>query len=852
MSSASRATKIADKLGIQNRTELVALQNFVANQETGDGDQVLKLPGSKINKIQSKFGEERAVEYVMGSNNTLDPKDSYKSKLKKTRRLSFSEELLSSVRDMSLDNLSPDTDRAESKKSQNQLSDEDEKQSKLAGLAGPVQAEEQEPTVRPSVAVVVTPSTSSMDRRVRTGKLLDFFGVQDDTHVGDIRRLADKTRENENRSRVPTCLLRIHFANRTHMIVATPIQSSALDIQASVLRKLQIKEDSNEYGLFERREDAERCMDPGERVFDAVRQWTGNEYIVFKRKNRACSENNVSLSDSQLGDDDGANENMANPASSKARKVAKLAMFFGVSTDNTVIKQEQDELEEILEMLKEGQEMPIDDTVMNELENWKSGVLRIDTIVNEGWLEVRDRETKELRDAWVSLEKGSLLLRFSDSRDVAISQGDPTSRTPLQNASVELDPSQQNGFLLRSKTSDKHVIYRFVASSEQSADDWVSCIKEVIKQQRDTVGTESQISSLQKTSFSTREGRKGGRRVTIDDFEFHRVLGKGKYGTVLLCSHRTTKKVFAIKVLQKDKDSKDSAKTESEILRIIRHPFIVGLHYALQNQERMYLVMEYVNGGELFFHLSQQGKFPEARAKFYGAEILLALQCLHGKGIVYRDLKLENILLDKDGHIKIADFGLSSMEAADKKTFTVAGTAEYFAPEVIKNQGCSFPADWWAFGIILFELMCGYHPFYNPDQATLYKLILYSRLEYPAHLSSKAIDLISKLLEREPTKRLGSGKHGSRDIQTHAFFRDIDFIKLFHKEIPTPWRPDVDNDFDVKFFDSEFTSEMVVEEHILGSNLITDDDDDNDEVETEDKYVPGFAYRASISTTTLE
>ncbi|ORZ39822.1 kinase-like domain-containing protein [Catenaria anguillulae PL171] len=318
-------------------------------------------------------------------------------------------------------------------------------------------------------------------------------------------------------------------------------------------------------------------------------------------------------------------------------------------------------------------------------------------------------------------------------------------------------------------------------------------------------------------SVSTRSRSKSS-RATIDDFEFHRVLGKGKYGKVLLCSHKVSKKVFAIKVIQKDAESEDTARTESEILRSIKHPFIVGLHFAFQNPERLYLVMEYVNGGELFFHLSQSGRFPEKRAKFYAAEIILALQCLHGKGVVYRDLKLENILLDKEGHIKIADFGLSRLytKEDETRTFSMAGTLEYFAPEVIEGVNYSFPADWWAFGVILFELLCGYHPFYNPNPDILYQLILRAPLEFPSFTSGKAADLITRLLDRDYKRRLGSGKLGSREIQQHPFFKDIDWTKLFRKELPPPWRPDVADDFDVKFFDAEFTSEAIEDEDVKG------------------------------------
>ncbi|KAI8812359.1 molecular mechanism For the regulation of protein kinase B Akt By hydrophobic motif phosphorylation [Cladochytrium replicatum] len=309
--------------------------------------------------------------------------------------------------------------------------------------------------------------------------------------------------------------------------------------------------------------------------------------------------------------------------------------------------------------------------------------------------------------------------------------------------------------------------------------------------------------------------------MTIKDFEIHKVIGRGKFAKVLLCSQKSTGKVYAIKVMSKGEPG--DSNTESQILRSIRHPFIVGLHYAFESKERLYLVMvrtstippysvkyfefkkEYVNGGELYFHISNFGRFSEERVCFYAAEILLAVGCLHRKGVIYRDLKLENVLLAKDGHVKITDFGLSKQGAdVESEVIEIVGTLEYLAPEVILGREYSFAADWWAYGVILFEMLCGFHPFYDEDPNKIRKLIVDGLIEFPHFVSKESVDLLVRLLNRNPSERIKM-----EDIQKHVFFSTIDFDKLFRKELPPPFVPELVDDFDVRFFDEIFTEEPV-------------------------------------------
>ncbi|KAI9203541.1 molecular mechanism For the regulation of protein kinase B Akt By hydrophobic motif phosphorylation [Polychytrium aggregatum] len=300
--------------------------------------------------------------------------------------------------------------------------------------------------------------------------------------------------------------------------------------------------------------------------------------------------------------------------------------------------------------------------------------------------------------------------------------------------------------------------------------------------------------------------------MSINDFEIHKVIGRGKFAKVLLCIQKSTGTAYAIKVLHKTAEDQCDPQTESNILRSIVHPFIVGLHYAFQSPERLYLVMEYVNGGELYFHICNFGRFSEDRVRFYAAEIFLAIECLHGKGIAYRDLKLENILLAKDGHVKITDFGLSKQEeeSDDSSTVSLVGTLEYLAPEVICGLENSFGADWWAFGVVIFEMLCGYHPFYSDDREQIRYNILHSVVEYPDHCSPESKDIISRFLQRNPSLRLGASAADGLEIRSHPFFSSIDFTKLFNKEILPPFRPELDNDLDVRFFDEMFTEEPTV------------------------------------------
>jgi len=228
--------------------------------------------------------------------------------------------------------------------------------------------------------------------------------------------------------------------------------------------------------------------------------------------------------------------------------------------------------------------------------------------------------------------------------------------------------------------------------------------------------------------------------------------------------------------------------TERKVLENINHPFIVSLRFAFQSDTKLYMILDYFTGGELFFHLKNSGRFDEDRARYYAAEIALALNCLHSHDIVYRDLKPENVLLDDEGHIKLTDFGLSKDSVAKNAlTHTFCGTPEYLAPEVIHGAGYGQAVDWWSLGTLLYEMLTGLPPFFNQNLHVMYEKIIRAKLTFPSYVTDSARQILSSLLERNPKKRLGSG--GVDEIKNHPFFKGIDWKNLLDKKIKTPFKP---------------------------------------------------------------
>ncbi|KND04928.1 AGC/AKT protein kinase [Spizellomyces punctatus DAOM BR117] len=306
------------------------------------------------------------------------------------------------------------------------------------------------------------------------------------------------------------------------------------------------------------------------------------------------------------------------------------------------------------------------------------------------------------------------------------------------------------------------------------------------------------------------------RALTAADFELLKVVGKGSFGKVLQVRKKDTGRIYAMKVLVKKDivERQEIAHTLSErnVLIQATSPFLVGLKFSFQTPEKLYLVLDYMNGGELFYHLQKETAFSEERAKFYTCELVLALEHLHKYNIVYRDLKPENILLDSTGHIALTDFGLCKENLSfNDTTNTFCGTAEYLAPEVLTGQGYGKAVDWWSLGILFYEMTTGLPPFYSENTNLMYKKILHNQLLFPPGFSEKAQSLVRGLLERDPRKRLGGGPEDAAEIRRHPFFSNIEWDKLLKKQVTPPFKPKVESETDTSNFDPAFTDSIPVD-----------------------------------------
>uniref|UniRef100_A0A665VNZ0 Protein kinase C n=1 Tax=Echeneis naucrates TaxID=173247 RepID=A0A665VNZ0_ECHNA len=299
-------------------------------------------------------------------------------------------------------------------------------------------------------------------------------------------------------------------------------------------------------------------------------------------------------------------------------------------------------------------------------------------------------------------------------------------------------------------------------------------------------------------------------KFTIDDFVLHKMLGKGSFGKVFLSELKKSGKFFAVKALKKDvvlmDDDVECTMVERRVLSLAwENPFLTHLYCTFQTKENLFFVMEYLNGGDLMFHIQNCHKFDLHRATFYAAEIICGLQFLHGKGIIYRDLKLDNVLLDSEGHIKIADFGMckENMMGQEMRTSTFCGTPDYIAPEILLGQKYNSSVDWWSFGVLLYEMLIGQSPFHGRDEEELFQSIRTDNPIYPRWLTKDSRDILVKLFVREPEERLGM----KGDIRQHGFFSSTDWIALEQRQVAPPFRPTLSSPSDCSNFDKEFINE---------------------------------------------
>ncbi|CAN0248820.1 RAC-alpha serine/threonine-protein kinase-like [Petromyzon marinus] len=471
-------------------------------------------------------------------------------------------------------------------------------------------------------------------------------------------------------------------------------------------------------------------------------------------------------------------------------------------------------------------------------------------IVKEGWLQKRGEYIKTWRARYFLLKADGSFIGYKEKPQVAEQQD------PLNNFSVakcqlmKTERPRPNTFIIRCLQWTTVIERTFHVDTPDEREEWMRAIQTVADRLAQQEEERMDVTASQPSEGPCTEGMetcstRPKPRVTMNDFDYLKLLGKGTFGKVILVREKATGKYYAMKILKKEvivaKDEVAHTLTENRVLQSCRHPFLTSLKYSFQTHDRLCFVMEYVNGGELFFHLSRERVFSEERTRFYGAEIVSALDYLHTeKNVVYRDLKLENLMLDKDGHIKITDFGLCKEGITDGATMkTFCGTPEYLAPEVLEDNDYGRAVDWWGLGVVMYEMMCGRLPFYNQDHEKLFELILMEDIRFPRTLSNDAKALLSGLLLKDPKKRLGGGPDDAKEIMRHSFFAGTNWQDVYERKLPPPFKPHVTSETDTRYFDEEFTAQTIT---------ITPPDryDSMESLDNERRpHFPQFSYSAS-------
>jgi len=493
-------------------------------------------------------------------------------------------------------------------------------------------------------------------------------------------------------------------------------------------------------------------------------------------------------------------------------------------------------------------------------------------VVKEGWLQKRGEYIQNWRRRYFVLKEDGRFLGYKCKPGTPQDFNNVLNKFTVKDCQIlTSDTPKPFTFFIRGLQMTVEVQRTFHVETEQERKDWLDAIKQV---KRCLEGTKDGVDpmldpilnlqcsddrkvandpceALESLFANTGEKlhKSGMKKVTFENFEFIKVLGKGSFGKVILCREKETSQLYAIKILKKEvirskgTTEMEHIMTENRVLQSTRHPFIIGLQYSFKTEDRLCFVMEYVNGGELYFHLRKEFHFTQDRTRFYAAEIISAISYLHKRGIIYRDLKPENLLLDKDGHIKVADFGLCKEHILfGKTTNTICGTPEYLAPEIaeMRTEDSSGKSpygravDWWGVGVVIFEMLLGRLPFQQTDPEnpeSIYNQILRLEVKYPRSMSWEAKDLLEGLLKKDPLERLGGGREDAEEIMKHPFFGPINWADLNKKKLKPPFKPQVKSEVDTQYFGTEFTGESVEltppeTERILRMNTIKEDKED--------------------------
>ncbi|XP_061595303.1 RAC-beta serine/threonine-protein kinase-like [Cololabis saira] len=473
------------------------------------------------------------------------------------------------------------------------------------------------------------------------------------------------------------------------------------------------------------------------------------------------------------------------------------------------------------------------------------------SIVREGWLHKRGEYIKTWRPRYFILKSDGSFIGYKEKPDLS-----ELASPPLNNFSVaecqlmKTERPKPNTFVIRCLQWTTVIERTFHVENSGEREEWMKAIQSVtnsLKMQDEDEEPMDVLGSPSECSLEEMEVvmNKSSNKVNMSDFEYLKLLGKGTFGKVILVKEKSSGVHYAMKILRKmviiAKDEVAHTVTESRVLQNTRHPFLTTLKYAFQTHDRLCFVMEYANGGELFFHLSRERVFTEDRARFYGAEIVSALEYLHSHDVVYRDLKLENLMLDKDGHMKITDFGLCKEGITPDATMkTFCGTPEYLAPEVLEDSDYGRAVDWWGLGVVMYEMMCGRLPFYNQDHERLFELILMEEIRFPRNLTPEARGLLAGLLKKDPKQRLGGGPEDAKEVKGHKFFTSISWTDVEQRKLPPPFKPQVSSETDTRYFDEEFTAQTIT---LTPPDKCPNTDVDNP---SQEAHFPQFSYCASV------